>query len=319
MSTVASTPARLVRLAALIASFFVIGGVLAGCSSSADSADAPAGPAEAPAADDGGAGGNEGVSDDSGSSDSATANRSIIVTGSMYMTVKNPRDAAEEAATIVKDAGGRVDGREENAPDESYGGSAELTLRIPMNRLDAVVEDLRALGTVDEFSTTSSDVTNKVTDLDAHISTLRASTQRIEALLADAKDITDIIKLEDELASRQAELESLEAEQRGLNDQVSLSTIKLSLTTVPVVVEEDSPSNFFDGLAAGWNALVNFVSVALVVVGAMLPWLVAMGVIALAIVAAVRLSRRRAATPEPQPAQAAPTPEEVPAEEVTNA
>jgi len=313
MSTVASTPVRLVRLAALIASLLVVGAVLAGCSSSADSADAPAGPAEAPAPEDGG--GDEGVSGDSGSNDSATANRSIIVTGSMYMTVKNPRDAAEDAATIVKDAGGRIDGREENAPDESYGGSAELILRIPMNRLDAVVEDLRALGTVDEFSTTSSDVTNKVTDLDAHISTLRASTQRIEALLAEAKDITDIIKLEDELASRQAELESLEAEQRGLNDQVSLSTITLSLTTVPVVVVEDSPSNFFDGLAAGWNALVNFVSVALVVLGALLPWLVAMGVLALVIVAAVRISRGRAEKPEAQPTQEAPVADAAPVEE----
>ena len=256
-------------------------------------------------------------------SDSSTASRSVIVTGSMYMTVEHPLEAADKAATIVKSSGGRVDARDETAPDEWTGGSATLTLRIPADRLDAVVEDLRALGTVDQLATTASDVTNTVTDLDAHISTLRASTTRIEGLLVDAKDISDIIKLEDELASRQAELESLEAQQRGLGDQVSLSTIELSLTTVPVVIEDESPSTFLDGLAAGWNGLVGFVSVALVVFGALLPWLVVLGAIALAVVAGVRWRRSRSAGPAvqsvEQPTAAAAPVEDAPAEHATPA
>jgi len=55
------------------------------------------------------------------------------------------------------------------------------------------------------------------------------------------------------LASRQATLQSLEAQQRGLNDQVALSTLSASFTMEPVIVEqEDSvPRNFIDGLVAG--------------------------------------------------------------------
>lgn len=285
-SSIVSGPARIV---AALATLFVLALLLAGCSSSSDEAGSPAAaPAEADA------GGDEGTGDGTETDDSSTASRSVIVTGSMNITVERPLDAADKAATIVKGAGGRVDARDETAPDEWNGGSATLTLRIPADRLDAVVEDLRALGTVDQFATTASDVTNEVTDLDAHISTLQASTKRIEALLVDAKDITDIIKLEDELASRQADLESLEAQQRGLGDQVALSTIELSLTTVPVAIEDESPSTFFDGLAAGWNGLVNFVSVALVVFGALLPWLVVAAVIAIVIVTITRRRKTRA-------------------------
>src|SRR5690606_34760267 len=178
-----------------------------------------------------------------------------IITGSMYMTVEQPIEAADEAANIVLDAGGRIDARRETAPSEGYGGAASLTLRIPSGQLDTVVDRLRALGTVDEHNTDVSDVTNEVDDLEARISTLRASTARIEALMVDAQDISDIILLEDELARRQAELESLEARQRGLNDQVSMSTIHLSLTTEPVVIVDDDPETFLDGLEAGWNAL----------------------------------------------------------------
>ena len=291
MSIVASIAPRPLRLAAILAFLLVLGALLAGCSSSADSAaSAVAGPAEDAA------NGGDVSEDGSVANDAPPANRSMIITGSMYMTVEKPLDAADKAATIVKNAGGRVDGTEETAPDESTGGSATLTLRIPASQLDSVVKELRALGTVDQFSTTASDVTNKVTDLDAHISTLRASTTRIEGLIADAKDISDIIKLEDELASRQAELESLEAEQRGLNDQVSLSTIELSLTTVPVVAAEEPPANFFDGLAAGWHAFTAFVSVALVVFGALLPWLVVLAVIGVVVIGIVRWRRSRAAT-----------------------
>lgn len=302
MSIAISPATRLVRLAAAVAFLLLLAALLAGCSSSAE--DAPQS-ASAPVAEFD-SGGNV-VEEASDSTNPSAADRSIIITGSMYMTVENPLAAADKAATIVKDAGGRVDARGETAPDGGNGGSAELTLRIPTDRLDAVVEDLRALGTVDEFTTTSSDVTNEVTDLDAHISTLRASTERIEALLLEAKDITDIIKLEDELAARQAELESLEAQQRGLTDQVSLSTIQLSLTTVPVVVVvDDSRATFVDGIATGWNALVSFFSVAFVVFGVLLPWLILLAVIALVVIATARMRKsRQSDVPPPADAQVA--------------
>jgi hypothetical protein len=304
MSTVASSGTRLVRLAAAVASLLVLAFVLVGCSSSAEDASAGAWePAAEPGRED------EGADGGSDTGDSPAANRLLIVTGSMYMTVEKPLEAADKAAAIAKDAGGRVDAREQTAPDEWTGGSATLTLRIPTNRLDAVIAEVGALGTVDELATTASDVTDEVTDLDARISTLRASTQRIEALLVEAKDISDIIKLEDELASRQAELESLEAQQRGLTDQVSLSTITLSLTTVPVEIAEESPANFFDGLETGWNGLTAFVSGALVLFGVLLPWLLVMAAIGVVVVAMVRWRKSRAGQADAPEAAEEPAPE----------
>ncbi|WP_159449096.1 DUF4349 domain-containing protein [Demequina sp. NBRC 110055] len=223
-------------------------------------------------------------------------NRAVIVTGSMYMTVDDPRAAANEAASVVRHAGGRVDARSETAPSEYDGGQAWLTLRIPSDDLEAVVDDLRDLGTVDEFSTQSSDVTRAVTDLEAQISTLEASTARIQALLLEAGDIEDIIVLENELDNRQAELESLQARERGLSDQVALSTIELSLTTEPVVDVDDSPASFWDGLVSGWEALLGFLSGLLVITGVLLPWAAlagVVGILAWLIVLAVRRRRPR--------------------------
>lgn len=281
------------RSIGVIAGLIVMAGALAGCSSSADSAN------EMAAA--GVAYGDTGVAD-AGAADeaaaqaprSSVADRSVIITGAMYMTVEDPIAAADRAVGIVHNAGGRIDARSETAPDERNGGSASLTLRIPSTHLDAVIDDLRELGTVDQFSTDSYDVTTEVTDLEAQISTLRASTKRVEALLAEAKDISDIITLENELDGRQAELQSLEAQQRGLDDQVSMSTIGLSLTTEPVVIVDDSPETFWGGLVSGWNALVAFLSGALVIVGVLLPWVALAGLIIVAVIVAIRSRRSRA-------------------------
>jgi hypothetical protein len=306
MSARIHATSRRARRGGVIAALVMVAGVLAGCSSSADSAGSAPNEQFADSGGDAafaGADGDfaEGAMAPTEVNRSSTADRSVIVTGVMYMTVEDPIVAADRASGIVQNAGGRIDARSETAPDKSYGGSASLTLRIPADSLDAVVDDLRELGTVDQFSTDSYDVTIEVTDLEAQISTLRASTARIEALLLDAKDISDIITLENELDGRQAELQSLEARQRGLGDQVSMSTIDLSLTTEPVVIVDDDPETFLDGLVSGWNALVAFVSVALVIFGVLLPWLALMALIVLVVVGAVRVStsrkaRRRAAS-----------------------
>ncbi|WP_159448755.1 DUF4349 domain-containing protein [Demequina sp. NBRC 110053] len=288
--------------------------LLAACSSS-DGAEMSA--SDAAYAEGGDAGGFEADRDaaydtgeESGGDPVPDAGRSIIVTGEMYITVDDPIAAADEVADVVQGAGGRIDARDEEAPSENFGGSASMTLRIPSGDLDAVVDDLRGLGDVDRFSTSNADVTNEVTDLEAQVSTLRASTQRIESLLVEAEDIADIIKLEDELASRQAELESLEARQRGLDDAVSMSTIHLSLTTEPAVIVDDDPRSFWDGLVAGWAGLVGFLSGLLVVVGVLLPWLVLLAVVAAVVLAIVRAMRarklRRAEMPASGPTDAAP-------------
>ena len=284
---------RHVWRAGVIAGLVAVAGALAGCSSNdayggADTALAgPAAPAGGVAAQD--------ATKGSEAAAPAADTRSLIITGSLYITVKDPLVAADRAAGIVSSAGGRVDARNETAPQGRDGGSASLTLRIPGDRLDGVVNDLRALGTVDHFATEARDVSTEVTDLDAKISTLRASTDRIQGLLLKAESIADIITLENELASRQAELQSLEAQQRGLHDQVSMSTIDLSLTTEPVVVVDDSPRSFWDGLVSGWNALVAFLSGVLVVVGVLLPWLALVALVAVPVVIAVRARKSRAA------------------------
>ncbi|MEO8094379.1 MAG: DUF4349 domain-containing protein [Pseudolysinimonas sp.] len=272
---------------------------LTGCAAGAGASGDYAVPDEAgaPAAPVNGAGGGDSggfVADGStgGGTTSSSVDRQVIVSGDVTITADEPLKASKEAVRIVEAAGGRVDGRTEYAATDNDKGSAQLELRIPADKLTAVLDKLEALGRADQVSLSTSDVTVESQDLDARINALRASIERLDALIAKAKNINDLIALESEISNRQGELESLESQQRYLADQVSMSTITLYLRS-DAQAPATTPDTFWDGLSAGWGAFVGFWAGLLVVLGVMLPWLITLGLISLLIIVIVRARRRR--------------------------
>ena len=267
-----TTAASLTLLAAL-----ALGGCSAGASDSATDSGGPA---------------FGGDSEEAALDGEASDGRSVITTGQLYLTVAAPLEAAEEAARIAERAGGRVDGRTEYSPDQGRYAAAELLLRLPSATLTETLEELRALGEVEELTLQTDDVTREVQDLDARITALRSSVERLLALQDAAATVEDLIDLETAISDRQGQLESLEAQQRYLADQVDLSTLRLTLgsdATAPV----DEPDTFLTGLIAGWESLVAVGSGLLVIAGVLLPWLAVLGVLALVMLLVVRGARRR--------------------------
>ena len=249
--------------------------------------------------------GGDSIAADSTADATADSDRQVIVTGYVTITVDKPVDAAADAVRIVEQSGGRVDGRAETAPVNGNDGSATLTIRVPSDALTATLDKLRKLGAVQEVSLNSADVTMETQDLDARITALSASVDRLLTLLSTAADTENLITLETAISDRQAQLESLESQRRYLADQVSLSTITLNLVS-DFTAPTPEPDNFFDGISAGWASLVAFFAGLLVVFGVLLPWLIFLGIIALVVV--VILRRRAARAPQPAAEQPASTP-----------
>lgn len=298
-----STRRRLPRPAGIVVTTALAALLLGGCAAAAESSDSGGLPAvgggyeEAPVADGGGfEGAIGGDLDGEQSGDPDAGDRSIVTTGYLYLTVEEPLEAAAEAVAIVERIAGRVDGRQEYAPREtaysSDAGGAELILRIPSDRLTATLDDLKELGEVEELQLSSTDISREVQDVDARVEALRSSITRLLALQGQAGTVEDLIALETAISDRQAQLESYEAQQRLLADQVSLSTITLVLGS-PEVAPPDEPDTFLTGLVAGWEALVGFGSVLLVIAGVLLPWLVALGLIGVIVLLIVRAAVRR--------------------------
>lgn len=287
--------------------------VLTGCSASGDdsggvsTADMPQ-RAEAGAAQPEGGGGlidKEGAADQSvpfGDRDTTSpvdlqvGNRSIIYSGSITVEVTDLAAKASEATTIATSVGGFV-GRDQRSEYGSH-GRATLELRVPAAEFDRVVERLSRLGEETSRELSVQDVTEEVIDLEARITTQEARVRSGRALLAEAKTLADLVMLESELAKREADLASLQAKKRGLDDLVTLSRITVELVgpDAPPVATE-SELGFLAGLAAGWRAFVASLRVLVTVFGALLPWLIALGVPALAVFLLVRRLNRRSRPP----------------------
>lgn len=179
------------------------------------------------------------------------------------------------------------------------------TLRVAGSEVEPLLRDLRALGAVTWSSRTADDVTAQVADVGARVDSARASLNRVRLLMGRATTLGEVVTLEAELGKRQADLESLEAQQRALADQTALATVTVTLTSeaAPVVAEADT--GFLAGLRAGWSAFTTALVAALTVVGALVPFLVVLVPLGLLVWWAVRRSSRRRTGQAPEdPAQA---------------
>jgi hypothetical protein len=218
--------------------------------------------------------------------------------------VDDPADGAQRVSELVEDAGGRVDERTEQAvsgEDGTEGTVADLVVRVPSDELTGLLADLEELGDAENVSVSRSDVTATVVDLDARITALRTSVDRLLALMDNASSTAALLEAEQVLSERQQELESLQSQRAHLADQVELSTLRVHLEPFGVA-PAGGPDGFLAGLGTGWRALTTTVGAVVVVLGVALPWLLLGALVTTAVVVPVRLARRRPPV-EPAPSQ----------------
>ncbi|WCH94960.1 DUF4349 domain-containing protein [Streptomyces moderatus] len=234
----------------------------------------------------------------------------IIRTASLTVQVKEVPKALDEARTTAENAGGYV-GNETTTRDEEGHEHTRVVLRVPVDKYAEVLADLEGAGKLIERSAKAQDVTDQVVDVESRIKSQQASVARIRELMDQATKLSDVVTLEGELSRRQADLESLLAQQASLKDRTSLATISLTLSETPVkkAAKDDDPG-FLDALAGGWNAFVTMLRWIAVAFGALLPF-AAVAVLILLLwlkVLRPRLPRRPAtvpASPAPGPLPAA--------------
>lgn len=283
----ASRAALVLTLAAL---------ALAGCSASDGGASEPAGDVGAPADGALAMAAEQGVQD--GADDGTGTAQQVVQTAHVTMLAPDPVAAAHDVVALVERAGGRVDARSERSGDGGGdAGSAELTVRVPADAMTTLADDLREIADVREFQLETEDVTTAAKDLDARVAATELSVARMSDLLARATTNADVIAAEEALTERQATLEQLRAQRAHIADRVALSTVVIVLYAPDEAPAQARPATFVDGLGTGWASFTAAVRGALVVLGVLLPWIAAAGlVVAVVLVAQRRVGARRRAS-----------------------
>ncbi|WP_435771618.1 DUF4349 domain-containing protein [Nocardioides sp. SYSU DS0651] len=205
----------------------------------------------------------------------------VISTGTVSLAAADVADARAEVQRIADHAGGAVTQEETTTDDDGALSTARMVLRVPSAEFSATTDALEEVGTLERSTTGSEDVTTEVLDVAARIRAQEKSVRRVEALLARADTLSEIITIEADLAERQADLDSLKSRQKWLEDQTSLSTITVHLhrTGDDETDDEDGADGFLGGLETGWDSFVAGLAVAATAVGFLLPWVLALAVL----------------------------------------
>jgi hypothetical protein len=153
----------------------------------------------------------------------------IVKTGSLEVEVARGRvgDATSRISTIVVGAGGFVTDSKTSEADGHPSGT--ITVRVPADRFEAVVEQLRRLGRVKQAQSSGADVTAEYTDNAARLHTLTTARDSLLQVLAKARNIGDLLAVQDRLNDMQTQIEQVQGRQQVLDNQVALSTIAVSL------------------------------------------------------------------------------------------
>jgi hypothetical protein len=99
------------------------------------------------------------------------------------------------------------------------------------------------------------DVTEEYIDVEARIETKKELEKRYKELLAKAKTVEDILKIEKEIGVLRAEIESIEGRLRYLKDRIGFSTLTVEFyQTKPSAF--GFSSKFTQALAKGWDLVL---------------------------------------------------------------
>jgi len=228
-----------------------------------------------------------------GDVDLVIVDRALIRTATITLESEDIDKVLVGLDGIVTTQRGIVESEDTRTDDEGDVSSATVVLRVPVDRFETAVDAIGELGVLVREETSTEDVTTKVADVDARVESAKRSIDQLRLLFSEATQLGDIIRLESELSERQADLESLQAQQRSLARQTALSTIHVSVTRpdeqpAPTVDDGDQ-AGFVEGIKSGWSGLVAFVQGTTHVVGLVLP----LGTLALAVAVPIWLLVRR--------------------------
>jgi HAMP domain-containing protein len=221
---------------------------------------------------------------DASQSAPTTVERKIIRNAELSLETEEPQKAMQRVASVAEARGGFVVTSEARQEAGADGGKAyeviTVEARVPAAQFDAALADIRAVGSrVTAQKITGQDVTEEYIDLEARERTQKALEAQLLDIMKQAHQVSDAITVERELTNVRTEIERIEGRRRFLENQSSLSTVKVTLQPPSPLV---STAGFFRSVRSAFGDGIDIAAaitlVLIRVVLAMLPLAVFFGI-----------------------------------------
>jgi Domain of unknown function (DUF4349) len=185
------------------------------------------------------------------------SNRMVVKNADVRLTVKDTDVAIDRATQVIGDAGGYIISSRVWYQDY-YGNNlkyAAITIGIPVEAFEQTLVKLRnlAVRVVDEVAS-GEDVTDQYVDLESQLTNLEATRARIQEFLQDAKTVDEALRINQELANIEAQIEQIKGRMNYLNDRSAYSTITINFEPeFPILTPTPTPTAYPTATPVPWK------------------------------------------------------------------
>jgi len=224
----------------------------------------------------------------------------LVKIAQVTLTVDSVKQSIAKVTAIARQQQGDLLGLQDQIPpDQGIRHTASLQLRVPSAKLDATLNALTALGTVQQQAITAEDVSTQLVDFQARLRNLRNTEAMLLKIMTRSGGISDVLKVSQELSNVRSQIEQIDAQFTDLSNRVAYSVVNMNLEESIASIPPQPPLG--GELQESWEQASHAVgqfTLGLMKLGI---WLVAYSPywLFLAIAATVFLQRRRPHTPPP--------------------
>ena len=239
----------------------------------------------APRNSGGGGGGGQGESvpaiseEQARNSEKAPAERKIVRNAELQLESASPEETQQKISESVRSAGGFVVESQQSSSERNSltRDIVSMRVRVPADKFEGVVAEIRK--TADRViveTIKGEDVTEQFVDIEARLIAKKALEQQFMEIMKRANSVEDALNVQRQLADVRGEIEQIEGRKRLLEDQASLSTIKIDIRT-PAAFSANSAgfsNRLTEALSAGFDFALNFILGLIAFVIGVLPFIV---------------------------------------------
>lgn len=212
----------------------------------------------------------------------APSDRKIIRNAELSLEAENPEQAQQQITSIAEMKGGFVVESQQSSSDikSTTRDTVIMTVRVPADKFSETLEEIRKTASrIVVESVKGQDVTEEFIDIEAQLKAKKALEQQFMEIMKRANTVDDALSVQSQLAEVRGAIERIEGRKRFLENQASLSTIKIRLQTAKVFAasSEGFGDRLSDAFTAGFDVALNFVLGLVTVVIAVLPFALFIG------------------------------------------
>ena len=205
--------------------------------------------------------------------------RKIIRNADLQLEANSPEETQQKVTAIAESKGGFVIESTQSSSDVkvSTRDVVSMTVRVPAEKFNEALGEIRQSGNRTLVETVKGqDVTEEFVDIEARLKAKRALEEQFIEIMKRSNSVADALNVQIELSNVRGEIEQIEGRKRFLENQTSLSTIKIRIQT-PAAFSASSSGFLYQmqqAMSSGFSFALNFILVLITLFIGLLPFLI---------------------------------------------